>query len=82
MTNTTSVKFEYQEKDGRAYVTTFSSDDAARVYEDLAHELISKKINSCTWIKSIKRRPMYNGFDEITVTYDHGGRRVYTVASH
>lgn len=80
--NTNTVNFEYQHKEGRNYVTEFVCEDVRRVYDDLAHELISKKINSCTWIRSIKRTPLYNGFDRITVTYDHGGRRVYTVTSH
>lgn len=76
------VKYEYQEKQAGKYVTTFTQKDAQAVYDDLAHELISKKINLCTWIKSIKRSPLYNGFDRITVTYDHGGRRIYTVTNH
>ena len=73
------INFVYQKKTGRSYETKFTCSDPGRVYEDLAHELIAKKINLCTYIKSIKRRPLYNGFDEITVSYDHGGRRVYTI---
>ena len=77
-----SINYVYEEKQGRNYVETFRCDDEKRVYDDLAHELISKKINCCSWIKSIKRQPLYNGFDKIIVAYDHGGRRVYTVSSH
>lgn len=69
----------YYEKTSAGYNETWKTDDAYQVYKDLAQELISKKINSCTWIKTIKRRQLYNGYIEITVTYDHGGKRVYTV---
>jgi hypothetical protein len=78
-----TVNYIYEEKQGRNYVETFRCEDEKTVYADLAHELISKKLNECSWIKSIKRTPLYNGFDKITVSYDHGkGRRVYTVSSH
>lgn len=76
------VNVRYEEKQGRAFVTTWECDDAMQVYDDLTHELIAKKLNGCSWIKSIKRVPLYNGFDRITVYYDHGGRRVYTVTNH
>ena len=76
------VNVKYEEKRGREYVVTWSTEEEKQVYEDLAHELIAKKINGCTWIRSIKRVPLYTGFDRITVQYDHGGRRVYTVTSH
>lgn len=77
-----TVNYIYEEKKDRKYVQTYECTDAATVYADLAQELISKKINACQWIKSIKRTTLYNGFQRVTVTYDHGGRRVYTVADH
>ena len=77
-----TVNYVYQEKNGKMYSTTFACTDEKQVYEDLLHELISKKINACTWIKSIKRRNLYNGFQEITVSYDHGGRRIYQITDH
>ena len=77
--NNEKVMVIYEAKEGRNYTETWRSEDPAKVYEDLARELISKKINECRWIKSIKRTPLYNGFQRITVTYDHGGRRLYTV---
>ena len=69
----------YEAKEGRKYVETWRTEDPARVYKDLAQEMISKKINDCKYIRSIKRTTLYNGFQRITVTYDHGGRRIYTV---
>ena len=68
-----------EEKIGRKYVQTFECDDRSRVYKELADELIAKKLNECSWIRSIRREPLYNGFDHIYATYDHGVRRVYTV---
>lgn len=80
MQNNVNVTFE--EKQGNKYVQTWASNDEAQIYNDLAHELISKKINQCTWIKSIKRTQLYNGYQKIVVYYDHGGRRVYTITDH
>ena len=77
------ANYIYQEKTKGGYIETYRQDDEIAVYSELAAELIAKKINSCSWIRSIQRKPLYNGFDEITVYYDHGkGRRVYTVESH
>ena len=76
------VNVKFEEKQGHKFVVTWESDDATQVYDDLSHELIAKKINNCTWIRSIKRTPLYNGFDRITVTQDNGNRRIYTVKSH
>ena len=78
------INMRYEKKAGREFVATDSnSDDAALVYDYLAHDLIAKKINCCQYIKAISRKPLYNGFDQIIVTYcDDGkvyGRRIYTV---
>jgi len=76
------IKVVYEKKEGRTYTETWRSEKPEEVYERLAHCLIAKKLNNCGWIRSIKRVPLYNGFDRITVTHDNGGRDVYTVASH
>lgn len=77
------INMRYEKKEGREFVATDNSSDAALVYDYLAHDLIAKKINNCQYIKSIKREPLFNGFDRIIVTYgDDGkvyGRRIYTV---
>lgn len=80
MANT--AKCTYEEKTRNGYTVTWETTDAEQVYSDLSHELISKKINACTYIRSIKRTPLYNGTQKITVTYDHGGRRIYIVSDH
>ena len=79
-----TINMRYERKEGSKFIATDSnSDDAALVYEFLAHDLIAKKINACRYIKTIARKPLYNGFDQIIVTYcDDGnvyGRRIYTV---
>jgi hypothetical protein len=69
-------------KKGKTYEATYTNDNAAEVYERLAQDLISKKLNECRWIKSIKRVQLYNGFVKIIVTYDNDCRNTYTIASH
>ena len=80
MTNKVNMTIEV--KNGKTYEAERIVEDCAEVYESLARDLISKKINACTYIKSIKRTPLYNGFEKITVTYDNDVRRVYTIESH
>ena len=80
MTNKVNMTIEV--KNGKTYEAERIVEDRAEVYESLARDLISKKINACTYIKSIKRTPLYNGFEKITVTYDNDVRRVYTIESH
>lgn len=75
-----SVAFE--KKEGKTFKVTWRSEDRERVYEDLAHELIEKKINGCTYIRSITRKQLYTGFVKITVAYDNGDRRVYHINDH
>ena len=49
------------------------------VYKYLANDLISKKLNGCTFIKTIKRVSNYDGTQTITVTFDNDCRNIYTV---
>lgn len=69
----------YENRTPRGYEIEWETGVEEDVYKSLASELIAKKINCCSYIKSIKRRQLYNGFIEITVNYDNGGRRIYTV---
>ena len=77
-----TVKVVFEKKQGKEFIPTWETTDEKQIYDDLSHELISKKINNCSWIGSIKRTPLYDGYQKIIVTYDHGGRRIYTVTSH
>lgn len=56
--------------------------DPETVYESLANDLIAKKINQCSYIKSIRRRQNYNGTATITVVYSNNVRALYVVADH
>ena len=61
---------------------TYEVTDEKEIYESLAHDLIAKKMNGCTWIKSIKRTQNYDGTITMTVVYDNNSRSLYTVADH
>lgn len=76
---TEKIMVIYEAKEGSRYTETWRNEDPAEVYKDLAEELINKKLNECRYIRSIRRKNLFNGFQQITVTYDHGGRRTYTV---
>ena len=80
MNNT--VNYVVEVKNGKTYEVTHTCNDVTEVYKSLTNDLVSKKLNNCTYIKSIKRTPLYNGFDRITVTYDNAVRRIYTIESH
>lgn len=76
-----NVNVVFQVKQGRNFVTTWRSDNAEEVYKRLSNVLVSKKLCGCTWIKSIKRIQRYTHV-EIVVSYDHGGRDIFTVPTH
>lgn len=76
---TREIKKEVQVKQGRNWVAGYTSLNAADVYSDLSHDLIAKKLNSCTYIKSIKRTNNYDGTQTITVNYDNETRSIYTI---
>ena len=71
-----------EERTGRKWIETAVYTDAAEVYNSLSHDLIGKKLNKCTWIKSIKKTPLYNGTDKIVVDYGNGTRSIYIVETH
>lgn len=76
------VNMTIEVKNGKTYEVTRVVEDRVEIYESLARDLISKKINACTYIKSIKRVQLYNGFEKITVNYDNNVRRIYTIDSY
>lgn len=71
-----------QKKIGNRWETLSTDTNSALIHENLLGDLIAKKLEECTYIKSIKRTQNYNGTITITVTYIDNVRRVYTVASH
>lgn len=80
--NDTKITRIVQIKNGRGWTETYRDENPATIYDSLAHDLIAKKVNACTWIKSVKRVPQYNGLQTITVTYDNGCRSIYVVTDH
>lgn len=75
------VNFIVEVKIGRVYKAENTCTDTTEVYKALSNDIIAKKVNGCTYIKSIRREPLYNGYQRIIVTYDNKVRRVYTVES-
>lgn len=76
-----NAKVVFEKKEGRKYIETWQSTDLAEVYKRLSNVLVSKKLCGCTWVKSIKRVQRYTHV-EIIVTYDNGGRDIFTVPTH
>lgn len=58
---------------------TFYTTNTITIYRSLANDLIAKKINKCTYIKSIKRQQLYTGFINIIIKLDLGYKIVYHV---
>lgn len=73
------TKRVFEVKEGRNWRESFVTTDPAEVYKYLAEELIAKKINACSYIRSIKRTNLYNGYQKIVISYDNGVRAVYTI---
>ncbi len=53
--------------------------DKETIFRELASDLISKKINKCTYITSIRMEQLYSGFINIIVYYNNGVKRVYHI---
>lgn len=51
---------------------TLLTDDYTEVVSRLCSMLVAKKVNACTWIKSIKRTPLYNGYDQFIIQIENG----------
>ena len=66
-------------KENNKYIETYSTTDPETIYRRLTEELISKKINCCKWIRSIKRVCLYNGFQKITVLQNNGCKSEYII---
>lgn len=66
-------------KTGKKWNVSRITTDELEVYQSLSADIIAKKINGATWVKSIKRINNYDGTQNITVTYDNDCRSIYTV---
>lgn len=75
-----TIQMVCEKKAGKTWAPDgYRIDDENEVYRDLAKCLIAKALNKCTWIRSVKRVPNYDGTCTVTVTMGNGFRRVYTV---
>ena len=74
------MKKTIEVKNGKKWEVTNIIDDELSIYQSLANDLIAKKINQCSYVKSIKRVPLYNGTQKIIVTYDNDCRAIYVVS--
>lgn len=68
-----------QRKDGRNWVDTYTDTNEASVYEDLARDLIHKKLHGASYIRRITDTCNYDGTRDITVYYMENFRSIYTV---
>ena len=66
-------------KTGKKWDVSRIVTDELEVYQSLSADIIAKKINCATWVKSIKSINNYDGTQNITVTYDNDCRSIYTV---
>lgn len=71
-----------QKKVGNKWETTHIMTDQFEIYRALSNDLIAKKLNGCSYIRSIKRTPNYDGTQTIVVLYNNGVKATYTVTDH
>lgn len=76
------VNMTIEVKNGKTYEISSVNENRAEVYESLARDMVNKKLCACTYIKSIKRTQLYNGYEKIIVNYDNNVRCVYVIESH
>ena len=76
------VNMTIEVKKGKTYEVTNVVEDRTEVYESLARDMVNKKLCACTYIKSIKRIQLYNGYEKIIVNYDNNVRCIYVIESH
>jgi hypothetical protein len=66
-------------KAGKKWTESARTYSASVVKDFLLSDLIAKKINKCTYIKSIKKVCLYNGFNRFIVYYDNGVKSEYII---
>jgi hypothetical protein len=66
-------------KHGKKWIPENEITEETLVYKYLSNDLIAKKLNQCSYIKTIKRTPNYDGTQTIVVTYNNDCRSIYTV---
>lgn len=68
----------FEVKHGSRWKETYRTEDRAKVYEDLANELLNLKVFKSPAYKRLTQRNNYDGTRTIVI-YQDTGRSVYTV---
>ena len=68
----------FEVKEGRNWRETYRTEDAAKVYEDLACELLNLKVFKSPVYKRMTQHSNYDGTRTIVI-YQDNGRSVYVV---
>lgn len=73
------IKKVVEIKNGGKWEISHVVTDETEIYKSLSADLIAKKLNACSYIKTIKRVCNYDGTQTILVNYDNSCRAIYTV---
>ena len=68
----------FEIKDGRGWKETYITTDRAKVYEDLACELMNLKVFKSPVYKSVTQHNNYDGTRTVII-YQDNGRSVYRI---
>lgn len=68
----------FEIKNGKQWAETYRTEDRAKVYEDLAHELLYSKIFKSPMYTRVIHHNNYDGIRTIII-YQNTGRSVYRV---
>ena len=68
----------FEVKNGSRWTETYRTEDRAKVYEDLANELLNLKVFKSASYKRLIQHSNYDGTRTITI-YQDTGRSVYIV---
>ena len=73
-----TISRTFEIKNGRQWEETYRTEDRAKVYEDLANELLNLKVFRSPAYKRLIQYSNFDGTRTITI-YQDTGRSVYTV---
>ena len=73
-----SIYRTFEKKNGKQWEETYRTEDRAKVYEDLANELLNLKVFKSPVYKRMTQHSNYDGTRTIIIYQEHG-RSVYRV---
>ena len=68
----------FEVKEGKTWRETYRTEDTAKVYEDLAYELLNLKVFKSPRYRRLEQHSNYDGTRNITI-YQDTGRSIYTI---